>query len=257
VGADGQTRTYRIAVPTGYDGTRATPLILNFHEHSSNGAQHDGYTSMGRQGNQRGYIVVSPDSTTQPPSWNVRSDPKRLDDYAFGHGLVAELQTTMCIDAARIYAAGHSNGGMMAAGLVCSAPHEFTALAAVSAVPIASCPAEVRPSVIQILGTADELTLYRGRTNRPGAVESVRSWARHAKCAEPPIEAAVADGVEATRYDNCGGADVVLLTVIDGAHPWPGGTVARTRSLGNSEAGRTFPATATILDFFDAHIRPT
>jgi polyhydroxybutyrate depolymerase len=47
---------------------------------------------------------------------------------------------------------------------------------------------------------------------------------------------------------------VVLMSVIDGGHPWPGGPAANNRE-GNSEAGRTFPATNTILDFFDAHVR--
>jgi polyhydroxybutyrate depolymerase len=252
VSPDGNERTYELAVPRLYDGSQAAPLILNFHAYAGSGAQHDNNTLMGRLGNQRGYIVVSPDSTTDPPSWNARADARRVDDRAFVHSLMTELLTTMCVDTGRIYAAGHSNGGTFAAFLVCSAPYGFAALAAVAAVPLASCPADVKPAVIEILGTADDITIYQGRTRRPGAEESITSWARHAGCAGAPAVVPVADGVEALRYDGCTGADVVLLSVIGGAHPWPGGPVARNRA-GNSEAGRTFPATRTILDFFDGH----
>jgi polyhydroxybutyrate depolymerase len=253
VGADGQQRRYEIDVPSGYDGRYATPLILNFHEHSSNGAQHDTYTEMGSQGTERGYIVISPDSSSPPPSWNVRDASNRLDDFAFAHGLVAELQSTMCIDGGRIYAAGHANGGMFAAALACSAPYEFAAVAVVAAVPRPSCPPDVQPDFLQILGTADELTVYEGTDQRPGAYTSIESWAVHAGCADPPIVEMVADGVELLSHKGCTGADVDLLTVIGGAHPWPGGRVARNRE-GNSRAGRTFPATETVLDFFDAHV---
>ncbi len=255
VGADGQQRTFELAVSRYYDGTRAAPLILNFHEHSSSGSLHDKYTLMGNLATQRGYIVVSPDSTSSPPSWNTRAATNRLDDFAFAHGLVSQLLTTMCVDPTRIYAAGHSNGGMFAALLVCSAPYEFAAVAVVGAVPLSSCPAEVQPAVIEILGTADAITLYEGRITlegrivKPSAVESINSWALHAGCVDPPATVLVEDGVEAMRFDGCSGADVVLLTVIGGAHPWPGGSVARI-SAENSEAGRTFPATETILNFF-------
>ncbi|MGE0141102.1 MAG: PHB depolymerase family esterase [Ilumatobacteraceae bacterium] len=254
VTASGEQRTYELAVPRSYDGTRAAGLIVNFHEHTSSGAQHDRYTQMGELATTRGYIVVSPDAIGDPTSWNARFDSNRLDDFGFAHGLVAELLATMCIDPARVYAAGHANGGLFAGHLVCSPPFEFAAVAVVAAVPLSSCPAEVRPSVALILGTADELTPYFGSLTRPSAVESVLSWARHAGCAEPATVVPVVNGVEAMRFDGCAGVEVRLLSVVDGAHPWPGGLVARTRA-GNSDSGRTFPATETILDFFDRHVR--
>lgn len=253
VGADGQERTYELAMPRMYDGTRATPLILNFHAYLGTGLQHETNTLMGQLATQRGYVVVSPDSTTEPPSWNAGAVAIRLDDFAFAQGLIAELQATMCIDATRIYAAGHSNGGMFAAALVCRAPFPFAAVAVVAALPLSGCPPEAQPAVIEIMGTADELIPYDGSARRPGAIESIKSWAVHAGCVDPPVTALVEAGVEATRFDGCAGADVELLTVVDGMHPWPGGPVAMSR-VGNSESGRTFPATRTILNFFDNHI---
>ena len=253
VGADGQRRTFELAVPRLYDGTRATPLILNFHAYAGSGSQHDKNTLMGKLGTLRGYIVVSPDSTSNPPSWNQHRESHRADDFAFAHGLVAELQTTMCIDGGRVYAAGHSNGGTFAAFLACSAPYGFAAVAVVAAVPRESCPAEAQPDLLQILGTADDITQYYGSTSRPSALESIESWAAHAGCVAPPVAVPIVDGVEAMQFNGCSHADVVLMSVIGGAHPWPGGPVAKNRA-GNSPSGRTFPATATILDFFDAHI---
>jgi polyhydroxybutyrate depolymerase len=75
----------------------------------------------------------------------------------------------------------------------------------------------------------------------------------HGGCLDPPDVETIFDGVESLNHPGCSNADAVLLTVIGGAHPWPGGTVAKKRD-GNSRAGRTFPATEAVLDFFDNHI---
>jgi poly(3-hydroxybutyrate) depolymerase len=52
-----------------------------------------------------------------------------VDDYAFVHALLNEVEASFCIDTTREYATGCSNGGMMAYGLGANVAHRFAAVA--------------------------------------------------------------------------------------------------------------------------------
>ena len=62
--------------------------------------------------------------------------------------------------------------------------------------------------------------------------------------------------VERLRYTRCRSGEVLLDTVEGGVHVWPGGPRAALRP-GNSDAGRRYPASEAILDFFGAHPAPS
>src|SRR5579884_1483085 len=55
-----QTRTYRLHVPTGYNPTLMTPLVLNVHGDDSTDVQFEGYTGMSQTADQDGFLVVYP-----------------------------------------------------------------------------------------------------------------------------------------------------------------------------------------------------
>lgn len=249
---DGVPRTYRLALPRGYDGTDAVPMIVNFHGASTTAELFDSNTSMSRLAIERGFVVVTPDSTSEPQSWNVRADTDRDDDFAFAHALVAQMQQILCVDASRIYVSGHANGATFAAYLACSTPFEFAAIAMVASTTPGLCPPEVQPAVLAIAGTADEANPYDD-PGGDGVVDVMTAWAQHDGCATYATDN-IRDGVDATRFDGCaaGDAQVVLLTIDGGGHPWPGSPVA-VRLDGNSDAAKKFDATSAILDFFAAH----
>ena len=249
----GVERRYELALPTDYDGLRAAPMVVNFHGHGFSAEQHDSNTSMSKLGTRRGFVVVSPDSNSEPASWNVRADPDRDDDFEFIHSLVAELLTKLCVDPDRVYATGHSNGSVFAAYLVCSEPYEFAGVAMVAGTALWLCPPDVQPSVMAIAGTADNTNPYDGDEDTGGSVvEVVGSWATHNGCALDPASSEPVAGVDELRYSGCANdGSVVLMTINGGGHPWPGTPIARAVDV-NSTAGRDFDATSAILDFFDS-----
>jgi polyhydroxybutyrate depolymerase len=248
---DGHDRTYLLAVPADDDGTAPRPLIFDFHGWGSKMETFEAETRLGRNGAARGVYVVTPQALGNPTRWNWDSRADGPDDFGFVHALLADLEQRLCVDAARVYAAGHSNGAAFAGFLPCKAPYEFAAAVSASATVPSSCPDGVTPSMLTVRGTADPQVLYDG-----AAVDgAVATWVKQDGCATTPRRDEPIDGVQRVRYDRCEqGAEVVLDTILGGVHVWAGSQAAQTKP-GNSEAGRRFPATTDALDFFAGHLR--
>jgi polyhydroxybutyrate depolymerase len=231
--------------------------VFDFHGFASNGATEEANTSLGLEGTARGYIVVTPSSV--PPDWNEFSAPDRADDFGFVHALVEDLQTRLCVDTARLYAAGHSNGSAFVGFLACKPPLAFAAIAMVSATIPSLCPDDAGPSVFVVAGTADPLVPYDGgsvagsTTQIPAVLDTMHGYGAHYRCNPQPVQDTPVDGVQRTRYQGCvRGVAVVLDTIVGGTHYWPGGPDARN-DPSNSQAGHSFDATAAVLDFFDTN----
>jgi polyhydroxybutyrate depolymerase len=255
----GVERSYLLALPPSYDARSAHPLLVNFHGAGGSKEKTETNTSMGREGSSRGYIVVTPDAFGTARTWNWRGQRDERSDFEFAGALVDDLRRRLCIDPARMYLAGHSNGSAFAGLLACRQPAVFAAVAMVSATVPADCPPDAAPAVLAIHGTADPAVPFEGGRNElgratpiPPATETIARYAARYGCAATPLQDEAAPGVRRTSYSGCrGGADVVLCAVVGGKHAWPGTPAAVDQD--NSPAGQTFPATATILSFFDAH----
>jgi polyhydroxybutyrate depolymerase len=251
----GEQRTYLLHVPATYDGRTPAPLVFDFHGFASNGPAEETNTALGLKGAARGYVVVTP--TSDPPEWNAFGAADRADDFGFVRALLSDLQTRLCIDTSRVYAAGHSNGSAFVGFLACKPPLLFAAIAMVSATIPSLCPDDTGPSVLVMAGTADPQVPYSGGTvggstiQIPAVVDTMRGYADHYRCDPQPSQDAPADGVQRTRFQRCvHGVDVVLDTIVGGTHYWPGGPSARN-DPSDSQAGHDFDATSAILDFFD------
>lgn len=253
----GEERSYLLALPDdgGDASAAARPLIVNLHGWGSSKEEFDGLTEMGERGSARGYVVVTPDALGDPPEWNFLGDQARADDYGFVDALMSELTSRLCIDPERTYVSGFSAGSAFTGLLGCRESQRFAAVAMVAALIGPTCPVERAPSVIAIHGTADPQVPYSGGqvgaggVGIPPALDTFGQYAQQYGCGEPEVGDGPVPGVERRSLPGCGGdRDVVLYTVEGGTHEWPGGTgdVA-------SENGRRFPATDTILDFFDDH----
>jgi polyhydroxybutyrate depolymerase len=248
---DGGERQYLLAVPEGYDGTEAVPLLFSFHGHGGDAVGHEANTSLAAAGAARGFVVVTPTGLGDPARWNLDRRPDGPDDHGFVRALLAHLDRTLCLDPDRTYLAGHSNGSGFAGLLACEEPQRFAGVAMVSGTAPPTCPDGVAPATLVIAGTDDATVPYLG--GPVGDVpEVVAGYAERYGCA-PPVEAEPQPGIEQVRYEPCrdGGA-VVLDTVVGGVHVWPGSRNAIEQADG-SEAGRAFSATDEVLDFFEQH----
>jgi polyhydroxybutyrate depolymerase len=254
----GVPRTYRLALPKQYDGTKAMPMVLLFHGWNSSAAAFDKETGFDTTGASRGYIVVTPDGASSPKTWNFIPgvSGSTADDFGFVNTLVSDLETRLCVDKEHVYAAGHSAGSAFVGFLVCKPPYSFAGVAMVEASIPSSCPAGVTYSVVSIHGTADAAVPYTGGTGQgqtvpiPPVKNTIASFAARDACERRPVIDRPAPGVERRAYPHCAnGHAVALLSLVGANHPWAGGLHARA-SEHNVPAAQ-FSATDAILDFFD------
>lgn len=223
---DGLTRQAIVHVPPGYDAGTPTPLVLNLHGLTSNATQQLGFSGMNQTADAEGFVVAYPSGVGD--SWNAgaccgTAVQQKVDDVGFLRALVEHLHTQLCIDPARVYATGMSNGGFMTNRLACEAADLFAAVAPVSSTLITPDCAPTRPvPIIVFNGTGDLLVPYGGGLYQ-GAQATFQDWATIDGCTGDPVPGKIAGTASCETYDQCQGGVSVTLCTIDGmGHCWPG-----------------------------------
>jgi polyhydroxybutyrate depolymerase len=190
---------------------------------------------------------------------------------AFIDDLLDLLERELCVDAARVYATGMSNGAQMSSLLACRLPDRITAVAPVAGVEFFdSCRGRPVP-VMAFHGTADPIVTYDGgglnattiadlhfwKGNVPeglpehrGVDAAMRTWAAHNGCDSEPVEERVSLEVRRRTWQNCK-AETVLYVVDGGGHAWPGQPVPQFEPL-FGHATTDIDASALISEFFFA-----
>ncbi len=253
----GLDRTYILRIPPRYDGVSPLPLVLNLHGFGSNARQQANYSRFPAKADEADFILLSPDAAGTPPMWNILNLAGGADDVAFIGALLDKLTSELCIDPARIYAAGISNGSAFAQRLHCALPERIAGVAAVAALVLPfQCGATTAVPVIAFHGTADacvpfeggRTTCGRGGLPVPSVETSAANWAKHNGCNPEPARAQVTEHVRSIAYGACtDGVAVVVYVVEGGGHTWPGSPdVAR---LGATT--REIDATDLIWEFFE------
>lgn len=102
-------------------------------------------------------------------AWEGAPYSSSADDVAFTTGILDKLQSDLCIDRTRIYAAGMSNGGGFASLLSCRLPDKFAAYAIVSGAmyyPNGECKPDRPTPLITIHSDSDPIVPFMGSTAR-------------------------------------------------------------------------------------------
>jgi polyhydroxybutyrate depolymerase len=257
----GTKRTFHVYLPTHSSGS--LPLVVMLHGGFGSGAQAERSYHWDNEADGGHFVVAYPDGLNK--AWNAgggccgRSAANHVDDVGFVTQMVTTLQGETPIDPARIYAAGISNGGMMAYRLACDTDR-FAAIGPDSATMLGGCPHPAPLSVIHVHGSADKRVPYNGgqgegiaRSNGPAIPAVVAGWRATDDCASP---VAMTTGKVSTSTAGCAaGRTVELVTIAGAGHQWPGGAsrpVAQ-RLLDLDPPSTAVNATDTIWRFFAAH----
>jgi polyhydroxybutyrate depolymerase len=264
--SNGTARSAILHVPSSYDATAGTMLVLNFHGFGSNASQQVLLTNMSAASDTENFIVVYPDGIGA--GWDagdccndLQAGP--VDDLQFVKDLLKKLQTDYCIDPKRIYATGMSNGGFMTHYLACEMADVIAAAAPVAGVlgiPQDQCkPARPIP-ILDFHGTADPVVPYNGGSPSfypakqfLSAPVTMNNWRLRDDCFNAPKTTYAQGDATCIRYDGCNAnVDVTFCTIDGGGHTWPGGLPVPT--LGKTSTD--IDATKTMLEFFRAHPLP-
>lgn len=222
-------RSALVHVPASYDPTQPTPVVINIHGLAGDPAGEASVTHMIAKSDAEGFIAVHPQGTGVPLSWNAGyccnpASASGIDDTAFFSALVDQLEAQLCVDQSRIFAAGMSNGGFMSYRLGCELADRIAAIGPVAGVlGISGCqPARPIP-VFHVHGTADPLVPYDGGNGQLSVADTIAFFVQNNGCTTSTQTYQNGDATCVTHGGCTQGADVVLCTIQDGGHQWPGG----------------------------------
>jgi polyhydroxybutyrate depolymerase len=253
----GKQRSARVHVPKSFDGSKPTPLLLNFHGRMSTASQEELISKTTTKSDAAGFVVVYPDGIGQ--TWNAglccgQAQADGIDDVAFTRALLDEIERKICVDAKRVFATGLSNGAFMVQRLACELSDRIAAIGPVAGQLLSSPCAPSRPvPVMHFHGDADPIVSYQGTFGMQGAQASTKAWATRNGCGATPAQTYAKGDATCATYSGCtSGADVTLCTIAGGGHTWPGGMPIP----GLGKTSQDIDATDAMWDFFSKHPMP-
>jgi polyhydroxybutyrate depolymerase len=230
------------------------------------GGRHGGGMGGGGMGRNRG------GQGGQGGRGNRGSAARTSNDLAFFNALLDQIESEYSVDENRVYATGFSDGGFMDFQLGCSLGNRIAAIAPVGA-ELAKTQAEYcknwtfRPvPLLMINGTQDPVVPYKGRSGAlptVSASDTAKDWAKTAGCTKNPRRTTLpprdSGGLQTNvdSYSDCTqGAEVVLYSIVDGGHFWPGGEQPYVPANKIGRSSDDLDANEIIWKFFAAHPIP-
>lgn len=239
---DLQNRPYDVTVPSSYDKSKATPLVVLLHGFRATAAIQDDYFQLSAYAQTKGFLVALPNGTKDPQGntfWNA-SDAccnffgSKVDDVGYIGAVIADMKNKYNVDPKRVYVVGHSNGGFMANRFACERADDVAAIVSLAgAAPGNTIPCNPSSPVamLQVHGTADETVAYAGASFYPGgpafpgAKATVALWANKNGCANALEESGTIDletsldGAETKVASHmCATGAAELWTITSGKH---------------------------------------
>lgn len=257
---NGKDRTVHVHVPTKYDATKPTPVVMNFHGFTSNGKEQAAYTGMNRKADEAGFIAVHGEGIGQQKSWNAgaccgEAMETNLDDVALVSTIIDELEAKLCVDAKRVFATGMSNGGFLSHRLACELSNRIAAVAPVAGVlGIPTCTPPRAVSVMHFHGTADPLVPYDGIDDSerkfPSVAATADGWAQRNGCTDTAHTTFESGDAKCETRDKCtAGSEVTVCSITAGGHTWPG--AFPFAAMGHTS--QSIRATDAMWEFFQKH----
>jgi polyhydroxybutyrate depolymerase len=234
---EGVSHQYRLFVPTGVAAGSAAGLLVVLHGYTWDAQGFESYTGLDAQAARLHLLAVYPQGFAR--SWNAGSccgeaARRGLDDVGFVGALVGDLQSRLGIRYRPTYAAGFSNGAMLALRIVCEQPALFRAVVAVAGeLERGDCASGPPVSTLLVHGSADQVVRFPGLVTSTGT--SVFDWALRRDGCRTSATAVVDSSVTRLSALGCPAAVAVDEYELAGtAHEWPRGTpVAATRLAGD------------------------
>ena len=202
---DGVNREYVLYIPDSYDGTSSVPLMLNFHGFGGSASDYMQEADMRSLAEVDNFILVYPQGSCLDGSshWNscpIGGDNKSIaDDVGFVESMISEISSQYNVDMERIYAAGYSNGGMMAYGLANYKSDLIAAVASVSGAMLDCIDFTSHPMpVVHLHGTSDGVIPYNGSSDWSSVQSTLDYWINFNNTITSPT----------VSYDNSGGMSI-------------------------------------------------
>ncbi len=295
-------RFYKIYIPSGYNPKKSTPLVIVFHGGGGNMEKSSQYFKFNQKAEKENFLVVYPEGTgvrigeNLLGTWNGGdccgpAKENNIDDVGFIKKMLTNIKNTFNINDKMIFSTGMSNGAIMTYRLACELSKEIAAVAPVASVGhYQNCHPERPVPILHIHGLNDPCAPYNGcqecksciqtylkalgiktKNNNSSAMsvpKYIERWRKTNKCSDKTKTIYKKGGATCKKYLNClDNADIILCTVKNMGHVWPGkaeyGSTScqqkpngKLCSLWKKIVGKTstdISANDMIWDFFKKH----
>ena len=287
---DGMDRYALVRVPPAAEDSDASlPLVLAFHGGSGNADQFRRTNGLDHLAVSEGFILVHPQGIGlldarigRLGTWNVgfccgRAGDLEVDDVGFVARLLDELEGRAPVDRFRVFATGHSNGGMLSFRLAERIPERIRGIAPVGGAALPEDPLTRPVPLLQIHSRDDPRALYEGglgppfpltgrRVDHPSVPQVLDRWLQANECPGDPVEletrtapapdaAGLPDapdhGAVLMDWPGCPEAHPVRHWRLAGAgHGWPGDVVPTSLSDIMGPPSTVIHAATEIWEFF-------
>ncbi|WP_329467844.1 ricin-type beta-trefoil lectin domain protein [Streptomyces sp. NBC_01431] len=220
----GQTRSYILRVPAGYDSNHPYRLIFGFHWRGGTAADVDSGGTDGYNWSYYGLRRLADNANNSTvfvaPQGNGNgwANPGG-QDVAFVDAMVSQLEAGLCVDTTQLFSAGFSYGAAMSYALACSRATVFRAVAVYSGANLSGCNGGTQPiAYMGLHGLRDNvLPISSGRELRDSFVRTNGCTPQN-----PPEPAYGSLTHIITTYSGCRSGYPVVWAAFDGAGHDPG-----------------------------------
>lgn len=240
---DGIARTYSINLPPNYYEGDNFSLVIALHGGGGSAEQFESTSLLTQKADAAKFIVAYPDGVQsdgllRARTWNAGSccdyaAAQNINDVKFISELITSLQSEYKINVKKVYAAGHSNGGMMSYRLACELSGKIAAIAVSGCTLMVTQPCNpLHPvPVLHMHSYLDENVPYKGGIgvgpskvyNHPvdsglNVFSTINACGNKAQVVEDNADYTL------TQWTNCSNAVTIQWYMTkDGGHAWPGG----------------------------------
>ncbi|OYT29325.1 polyhydroxybutyrate depolymerase [Thermoplasmatales archaeon ex4572_165] len=274
------SRFYKFHIPIGYNPEILTPVVLCLHGGGGYPGAVRYQTDFDILADNEGFIIVYPGGhhrlwNDRLLFWNDGRTPKNdpsfsdIDDVGFISLLIDDLGMYFNIDENRIFATGISNGAMMSYRLASELSNKIAAIAPVAGQRAIGEFGQVPPVPVPIIhfhGILDEWAPYYGGKQvssffledfRNSVLNTTISWVIHNKCPLDPYDTFRIGNATCTKYGpGLNNSEVVLWTLEDGGHTWPGGKITKSEGdylgIGVGPINHDISSMELIWKFFES-----
>ena len=270
---DGRIRTFLVNLPPNYDEAADFSLVIGLHGGGGSGEQFETSSKLTEKANASRFIVVYPDGVQgngllKARTWNAGgccddAVDNNINDVKFISALIDKLISEYKIDPKKVYATGHSNGGMLSYRLACELAHKVAAIApnATTMVVTQPCNASRPVPILHMHSILDQNVPYQGGVgsgvskhyNPP--VDSVMNvWQLKNQCMQAGKVVVDNSGYKLTRWFDCtNNVSMHYYLTKDGGHSWPGGSAG---SIIGDSPSTVINANDLLWEFFQKHKLP-
>lgn len=265
---DGLTRTYTLNLPPNYYTSSGFSLVIALHGGGGSAKQFERTCLLTEKANASGFVVVYPDGTGLLKTWNAGTCcggavREQVNDVKFISMLIDRLVAKYKINPKKVYATGHSNGGMMCYRLACELSDKIAAIApnASTMVVTQACQPTRPVPILHMHSKLDKHVVYTGGYGNgisgvycPPLDSVFQAWSLNNQCADPGKVIISNSSYTLTEWRSCAqNVTIQYYLTEDGGHAWPGGLQGHP---GADHPSQAINANDLLWDFFQQYALP-